>query len=190
MEQGLRDEEIEFLQESNNIEREYSDVAMDDAINAWNFAKKHSHVINVDFIKCVHQELMLRLNPKIAGKIRKCPIYVGNSKEYRECLKPEYVLGKLVGLVREWEDFYKKWKNAVTDCSMSDGLKRRKQKEQFLKEWHIKFELIHPFEDGNGRVGRIIMNIQRGLIGLGMLIIHEGVEQFEYYKWFKEGQDE
>lgn len=33
-------------------------------------------------------------------------------------------------------------------------------------EFHIRFERIHPFEDGNGRTGRILLN--RGLIASGL----------------------
>ena len=54
-----------------------------------------------------------------------------------------------------------------------------------IKRWHIQFEHIHPFEDGNGRVGRILMNFQLVKKGLPILVIHEGKEQREYYKWFK-----
>ena len=53
-----------------------------------------------------------------------------------------------------------------------------------IKKWHIMFEHIHPFEDGNGRTGRILMNIQRLKIGLPILIIYEK-HKFKYYDWFK-----
>ena len=54
-----------------------------------------------------------------------------------------------------------------------------------IKDWHIQFEHIHPFEDGNGRVGRILMNLQLLNEGLPILVIHQGEEQKRYYKWFK-----
>ena len=59
------------------------------------------------------RRLMKRLNPKIAGKIRTIPVYVGNSKGYRECLKPELIREELrflfvivlgLGLFFEWAD--------------------------------------------------------------------------------------
>lgn len=38
-----------------------------------------------------------------------------------------------------------------------------------ITEYHIRFERIHPFSDGNGRTGRMIMNQQ--LINNDMLPI-------------------
>ena len=38
-----------------------------------------------------------------------------------------------------------------------------------ITELHFRFERIHPFEDGNGRTGRMILN--RQLINIGLLPI-------------------
>ena len=186
MEKGLKDKEIEFLKESNAIEGEYSDVALDDAINSWNFTKRHSHIINIDFIKGAHQELMLRLNFRIAGVIRVCPIYVGNRTSVRKCLSPKLIIDELEKILLEWQEFYESFKKTLHTKDLKSGMIRRKGYDKFVKEWHIKFELIHPFEDGNGRVGRIIMNTQRELLNLPLLVIHAGEEQLKYYKWFGE----
>ncbi len=56
-----------------------------------------------------------------------------------------------------------------------------------IKIAHVEFERIHPFEDGNGRVGRIVMNWQRLKAGLHVLVIRE-VDKLEYYKWFADEQ--
>ena len=52
-----------------------------------------------------------------------------------------------------------------------------------IRNDHIGFEKIHPFIDGNGRLGRILMNWQRIQCGLDILVIWE-IEKQEYYKWF------
>lgn len=117
---------------------------------------------------------MKRLNPKIAGHIRDVPVYVGNYKSFRECLKPELIRGRLDKLFAAWNEQKENLKE------MPDSTK-----EAFIKQWHIDFEGVHPFEDGNGRTGRMLMNLQRLMVGLKILIIHEGDEQFSYYKWFK-----
>ncbi|NCN51627.1 Fic family protein, partial [archaeon] len=54
-----------------------------------------------------------------------------------------------------------------------------------IKRLHIDFEHIHPFRDGNGRTGRILMNIQLINSNLPLKIIHQGEEQQKYYGWFK-----
>ncbi len=66
--------------------------------------------------------------------------------------------------------------------------------ETFLDAWmdlkwpwrqsHVLFEAIHPFEDGNGRVGRMLMNWQRVQEGLEPLLILATKRQ-DYYKWFR-----
>lgn len=66
-----------------------------------------------------------------------------------------------------------------------------------VKQWHIDFEVIHPFGDGNGRVGRMLMALQcrriRKQSRLNRYFDHTGSEaSFEkmrqnYYNWFPKG---
>lgn len=53
--------------------------------------------------------------------------------------------------------------------------------DPFLREarFHIRFERIHPFEDGNGRAGRILIN--RGLIRTGFAPVVIPVEERATY---------
>lgn len=52
---------------------------------------------------------------------------------------------------------------------------------------HIKFEKIHPFRDGNGRVGRLLMNYILIKNKLPLLDI-KVVRKFEYYKTLEKAQ--
>lgn len=47
--------------------------------------------------------------------------------------------------------------------------------------FHAKFENIHPFADGNGRTGRMVMNYLLLYLGHPPIIIHEE-DRKEYYK--------
>jgi len=160
-EKGVNRKELEFLIHSNWIEKEYSKIAKDDSILAWKEAKKYKDTkMNTDYVLMVHKTLMKNIYPEIAGKIRKVPVYIGR----KECLKPSLIKEELNG----WTKEYSQPKSASK-----------------IKKAHIQFERIHPFEDGNGRVGRILMNIQRLNADLPLIIIHEGKEQMEYYDWFR-----
>jgi fido (protein-threonine AMPylation protein) len=157
----------EFLKESNFIEGEYSGNALKDAKQAWSMAcicsKDFNEKEGVSYTLGIHRRLMKRLNPEIAGKIRDKKVYVGSySKGFKECLDHTKIREELNKL-----------------------LVIKPKNEEEIKDWHIQFESIHPFEDGNGRTGRILMNIQRLRINLPLLIIHTGIEQENYYKWFR-----
>lgn len=49
---------------------------------------------------------------------------------------------------------------------------------------HVEFEKIHPFVDGNGRAGRMILNYQVQKLGLKPFLIKYS-ERHDYYKWFE-----
>lgn len=161
------EEEIieEFLEESNAIEREYSKEALEDAKEAWDYAYKNRKNITIEYVLEIHRLLLKRLRPDIAGKVRTCVVYIGWDKKEK---KPEKIL------LKEIEDWIK-------DCKP----KSKKATEREIQRWHVAFEGIHPHEDGNGRTGRILWQIQRINNKLPIKIIHEGGEQYEYYKWFK-----
>ena len=52
-------------------------------------------------------------------------------------------------------------------------------------EFHYNFEAIHPFQDGNGRVGRMIIFKECLKTGIDPFIIEEQHKLY-YYRGFKE----
>jgi Fic family protein len=51
--------------------------------------------------------------------------------------------------------------------------------------FHLEFETIHPFKDGNGRIGRILINWQLVRLGYPTIIIRSKEKQ-NYYQSFDE----
>jgi Fic family protein len=52
-----------------------------------------------------------------------------------------------------------------------------------IAKFHLEFELIHPFNDGNGRMGRVIINYQLQRLGFPGIIIRDK-EKKDYYTAF------
>ena len=52
-----------------------------------------------------------------------------------------------------------------------------------IAKFHLDFETIHPFCDGNGRMGRVLISYQLLRLGFPMIIIRDR-EKKEYYKSF------
>jgi fido (protein-threonine AMPylation protein) len=165
------DEEVNtFLSESNKIEREYGQEALDDAKQAWIMGALCFKDFDVSYILGIHRRLLKRLAPHYAGIIRTSAVYIGG--DIRNQSKEEILLQ-----LNELVDIWNKNKEILKT-------KSKKDKEDFVKKWHILYELCHPNFDGNGRTGRILMNLQRLYIGLPLLIIYTGIQQQNYYTWF------
>lgn len=164
-----KDQAKEMLIQSNLIEDVSMAYAHEDAMKAWKYIVKINRLTEKDILQ-VHSILMKRFNPRIAGKLRTCDVWIGGHKRG---YFGEAILSSLLGKVLIFIDGVIITKN---DKDLS---------ADFAQEAHIMFEDVHPFEDGNGRVGRIIYNWHRLQLGLPIHVIHVGQEQYDYYKWFK-----
>ena len=58
-----------------------------------------------------------------------------------------------------------------------------------ILDFHVKFERIHPFQDGNGRVGRLIMFKECLKYNIVPFIIEDKLKMF-YYRGLKEWDEE
>jgi Fic family protein len=161
-----------FLKESNAIEGEYSDEALEDAILAWDYLKgMEENAWQSDVCTWTHYFLMHRLRPDIAGKYRECDVTIGGGVKgfISVDLITSDVKYAFMGIAKSIEN-----KDLLTI----------EQKMKFAKEEHVKFEYIHPFEDGNGRVGRMFWNLHRLQLGLPIEVILER-EKDIYYECFR-----
>ena len=75
---------------------------------------------------------------------------------------PEDVQEEMAELMDELQDL--KQENALTAAAY----------------FHVKFENIHPFADGNGRTGRLSMNYLLVMLGHPPIVVHEE-DRKEYY---------
>ncbi len=100
------------------------------------------------------------------GDYKKLPNEVGG----RDTALPEEVADKMKALLTEY--------NAKEEKTFEDIL-----------DFHVKFERIHPFQDGNGRVGRLIIFKECLKYNIVPFIIEDDLKMF-YYRGLKEWDSE
>lgn len=148
-----------WIRESNLIEDIDNPKEDRRSYMAWLWFKKQP--LTLESIKKVHRRITwAQLKGKDRGNWRICNVRVGS----RIC--PHYE--NVPGLMQEWINHNHNALNKWT-----------------IKQAHIEFEKIHPFRDGNGRTGRMIMNHQRNTECMSPLLI-KVIDRQEYYSWFEE----
>ena len=100
------------------------------------------------------------------GDYKKVPNEVGG----RETTVPELVAEEMKKLISAY--------NSIENKTFED-----------IIDFHYRFEKIHPFQDGNGRVGRLILFKECLKYGFVPFIIDEDLKMF-YYRGLSEWQRE
>lgn len=142
----LTHDQTRYIFETNTIGMEHDIIYVDDVIEAANhfccidrIIENAKAALTEKFIKELHLVLKNGTSDSrkewfAIGDYKKLPNEVGGMAT----ASPEEVPAKMKALLAEY--------NAKNFKGLNDIL-----------EFHVKFEKIHPFQDGNGRVGRLIM---------------------------------
>lgn len=127
--------------------------------------KAKEQELTLDVILSLHKMLISNIRDDIAGRFRKDKEYVRVGSHIAP--DPKEVVGRLEEMLVEY--------NAL---SHENIIKR-------IAKLHLTFEHIHPFVDGNGRIGRVINNyllIREGFVPVNIKFIDRKL----YYAAFKE----
>lgn len=170
----LTHEQTRYIFETNTIGIEKGVLNVDDVLETVNHFRCIDMVIDnakaalsEAFIKKLHSILKTgtsdaRKSWFRVGDYKKLPNEVGG----RETTLPEAVPAQMQALLAAY--------NAQAAITLADIL-----------EFHVQFERIHPFQDGNGRVGRLIMFKECLKHGLVPFIIEDKLKLF-YYRGLQE----
>ena len=174
----LTHDQTRFIFETNTIGIENEVVNVDDIIETTNHFRCIDMIIdhvktelNEKFIKELHFILKSGTSDSkkdwfAVGDYKKFPNEVGNMKTPL----PEEVDNLMKELLKEYNS------------------KKEKTFEDIL-DFHVQFERIHPFQDGNGRIGRLIMFKECLKYNIVPFIIEDNLKMF-YYRGLKEWNNE
>lgn len=162
-------DQTRYIYETNTIGIDPVVVNVDDIVETVNHFKaidliieKAKQPINERLIKLLHQILKNGTSDSrkewfTVGNYKKLPTEVGG----KPTVSPEEVPNKIKNLITEYD------KNQI------------KTFEEII-DFHYKFEAIHPFQDGNGRVGRLILFKELIRNNIVPFIIDEELKMFYY----------
>lgn len=142
----LTHDQTRYIYETNTIGMDGTTLNVDDIVETTNhfrcidcMIEQADHQLSQRMIKELHQILKSgttdsRKDGFQVGEYKKLPNEVGG----KETVLPENVESEIKKLLEE----YKKIENKSFDD---------------LLDFHVRFERIHPFQDGNGRIGRLLL---------------------------------
>lgn len=174
----LSREQTRFIFETNTIGIEKQAVNVDDVVETANHFRCIDLVID-DANRALSQAMIKRLHEILksgtsdsrqdwfaVGEYKKLPNEVGG----QETAAPEDVENRMRALLNAY--------NAKTRKTLHD-----------LLDFHVQFESIHPFQDGNGRVGRLILFKECLKNDIVPFIITDDLKMF-YYRGIREWKTE
>ena len=174
----LTHDQTRYIFETNTIGVQDEALNVDDVIETINHFRCidlmidcANEVLSEKFIKELHFTLKSGTSDSrkewfAVGNYKKMPNEVGGM----ETALPEEVADKMKNLLIEYRN------------------KKEKTFDDIL-DFHVKFERIHPFQDGNGRVGRLIMFKECLKYNIVPFIIDESLKMYYYrglMEWNKE----
>ena len=174
----LTHDQTRYIFETNTIGAENDAINVDDIIETANHFKCIDMVIDnatyrltEKFIKELHFTLKSgtsdsRKNWFNVGEYKKLPNEVGG----KETAKPEDTANKIKTILKDY--------NQKDEHTLEE-----------IIDFHYRFETIHPFQDGNGRVGRLIMFKECLKNNIVPFIVDEDLKMF-YYRGLSEWNNE
>ncbi len=118
---------------------------------------------NKEIVLFLHKMLITAIRDDIAGRFRTTGEYVRVGSHIAPA--PEHVELMINGVISEYQNNHESY---------------------FLEKiakFHLEFENVHPFNDGNGRIGRVLINWQLIRLGFPPIIIRNK-EKSDYYDSF------
>lgn len=174
----LTHDQTRYIFETNTIGVTEGAMKVDDIMETANHFKCIDMVIDSlsyapseAFIKQLHAVLKggtsdSRLDWFAVGEYKKFPNEVGG----KETTQPDHVACEMRKLLTEY--------NAISEKSFDD-----------LLEFHYRFEGIHPFQDGNGRIGRLLLFKECLRHNIVPFIISDDLKIY-YYRGLREWRNE
>jgi len=174
----LTHDQTRYIFETNTIGFPTESMNVDDIIETANHFKcidmiiaRSKFALSESFIKELHRTLKSgtsdwRRGWFAVGDYKRLPNEVGG----KETTLPEKVPSEMRELLATY--------NAVQGKTLDE-----------IIDFHVRFESIHPFQDGNGRVGRLIMFKECLRNGIVPFIIDDAMKMF-YYRGLDEWNSE
>jgi Fic family protein len=126
--------------------------------------KNTDEKLSIDLILSMHKMLLTEIWDEVAGRFRMGNEWVRVGAHFGA--NPEFVSGLVSELVNQY--------NSDDDQYFLDK----------IAYFHAEFETIHPFIDGNGRMGRVLINLQLQALGLPPITIQSKTKFTDYYPLF------